>query len=405
MVGTFHHVHVVFNHENGVALLDEGIEARQQAADVVEMETRGRLVQDEERGGAVLEREIVGQFHALVFAARECAGGLSQFDISEADILERLQASHDALLAVLAKKFYGAVHCHVQDIANILSLVAHFEDVAFEALASTRLALQHKIGHKLHFHLDRSFAFAFLAAAARRIETEVGGRISHLFGQGLVGHEFANLVVGFHIGGRIRAAGLANGILVHKLHVLHRAEVAFEGCIFAGAVADLVQMAFEGAVKDVAHQGALARTTYACHHGQHIEGETHVHAFQVVGSGTADDDAAVPGAATRRHGDAVRTRQVLEGMRAGGCLALDGLLDMRGLALPDHFATVATCFGPYVHDVVGCPHNVLVVLHHDDRIAEVAEFAEHADESLGVARVQADTGLVEDIETADQRTA
>ena len=61
------------------------------------METRGRLVQDEERGGAVLEREIVGQFHALVFAARECAGGLSQFDISEADILERLQASHDAL--------------------------------------------------------------------------------------------------------------------------------------------------------------------------------------------------------------------------------------------------------------------------------------------------------------------
>ena len=56
-------------------------------------------------------------------------------------------------------------------------------------------------------------------------------------------------------------------------------------------------------------------------------------------------------------------------------------------------------------EVVGVEHGVLVVFHHDDRVADVAQLLERLDEALVVALVQADAGLVEDIEDACQLRA
>ena len=50
-------------------------------------------------------------------------------------------------------------------------------------------------------------------------------------------------------------------------------------------------------------------------------------------------------------------------------------------------------------------HDILVVLYHDDGIAQVAQLLEDMDKTLSVARMETDGRLIEDIHTAHQRTA
>ncbi len=50
-------------------------------------------------------------------------------------------------------------------------------------------------------------------------------------------------------------------------------------------------------------------------------------------------------------------------------------------------------------------HDVGIVLHDHDRVAEVAQFLENPDEAPGVAAVQADRGLIEHVAGAHEARA
>ena len=71
-------------------------------------------------------------------------------------------------------------------------------------------------------------------------------------------------------------------------------------------------------------------------------------------------------------------------------------------ALKHHLAASSPCLGTDVHHVVGREHHVFVVLHHNHRVADVAQLFQTGDEALVVALVQADARLVEDIEHVDE---
>ena len=66
------------------------------------------------------------------------------------------------------------------------------------------------------------------------------------------------------------------------------------------------------------------------------------------------------------------------------------------------FAAVLARAGPDVHNPVGLAHGVFVVLDHDEGVAHVAQLGEGFDEAAVIALVQADGGLVEHVEHADQ---
>ena len=66
------------------------------------------------------------------------------------------------------------------------------------------------------------------------------------------------------------------------------------------------------------------------------------------------------------------------------------------------FAAVLTGAGSYVHNPVGFAHGVFVVLHHNKRVAHIAQLGQGLDEAAVVALVQADRRLVEHVEHADQ---
>ena len=92
-------------------------------------------------------------------------------------------------------------------------------------------------------------------------------------------------------------------------------------------------------------------------------------------------------------------RQVLAGQRAG--LASD----LVGRPLGDDLSPVLAGARAEVDDVVGGADRPLVVLDHDDRVAEVAQPPQRVDQLRVVALVQADRGLVEDVEDAHQRAS
>ena len=52
------------------------------------------------------------------------------------------------------------------------------------------------------------------------------------------------------------------------------------------------------------------------------------------------------------------------------------------------------CAGADVDDVIGVANGVFVVLHHDHRVAEVAQVIEGVEQSRIVALMKADRGLI-----------
>ena len=71
VVGTLDDVEVVLDDEDSMTAGDEGIEGGEEFLDVVEVETCGWFVEDEEGRFCFLLTEIGGELDALVLTARE----------------------------------------------------------------------------------------------------------------------------------------------------------------------------------------------------------------------------------------------------------------------------------------------------------------------------------------------
>ncbi len=57
---------------------------------------------------------------------------------------------------------------------------------------------------------------------------------------------------------------------------------------------------------------------------------------------------------------------------------------------------------PHVHHKVGLPDGLRVVLHHDHGVAQVPEVLQGVEEFLGIPGVEADAGLIQDVEDAGE---
>jgi hypothetical protein len=64
----------VFDHEHGIAQIDELVKHVQQLADVVEVQARRRFVEQVEGSPGVRSGQFGRELNSLGFAARECRG-------------------------------------------------------------------------------------------------------------------------------------------------------------------------------------------------------------------------------------------------------------------------------------------------------------------------------------------
>src|SRR5450432_1189555 len=82
-------IEVVLDDDDRVAVVAQPVQHRQQQVDVVEVQARGGLVEDEERTSGVAFRKLEGKLHALRFAPGERGRALAELDVAEPDLEER----------------------------------------------------------------------------------------------------------------------------------------------------------------------------------------------------------------------------------------------------------------------------------------------------------------------------
>ncbi len=76
-VGGFHHIQIVLYDDDGVAVIPQLVQYLQQLLDVVEVQPRGRFIQNIQGLAGVAARELAGELDPLRLAAGEGGGRLS----------------------------------------------------------------------------------------------------------------------------------------------------------------------------------------------------------------------------------------------------------------------------------------------------------------------------------------
>jgi len=220
--------------------------------------------------------------------------------------------------------------------------------------------------------------------------------VSHLFGQWLVGIQFAYVVVSLQVGHGVASGRFADGVLVNKLDVGGHLYVTLEAEVFARPFAGFAIFALQGTVEYVAHKGTLSRSAHTRHHRHHVQREAHVDALQVVFACTLHLYIVIPRAMCERWCNHLFAQQIFHRV------AVASWLQVAHVAFIDNLSAQASGLRTYVDDVVGRTDNLFVVLHHHHGIAQLLQLAEHTDKFLSVAAMEADARLVQYVERPHQ---
>src|SRR5690606_2706721 len=230
------------------------------------------------------------------------------------------------------------------------------------------------VGQEVHLDLDRAVALARLAAAALDVEGEPSGLVAALARLRGPGEQVADVREDAGVGGRVGPWGAADGALVDLddlVDVLDAGDAPVRPRRGLGAVQGLGERGPEYGV----HQGGLARAGRPGDTGERAERDADVDVLEVVLLGALYDEAlAVAFPPSVGHGDLLVTPEVGGGE---GAVVAHELL---GRALRHDLAAVHAGARAEVDDVVGRAHGLLVVLDDDERVAEVPEVVERAQE-------------------------
>ncbi len=388
-------VEVVLDDDHRVPLVDQSVDHPEELADVLEVQAGRRFVEhvDGSPGRPLLE--LARQLDALRLAAGEGGGRLAQPHVAEPHVDKGAQVPVDRLDGF--EEVGGLLDGHVEDLGDGPALVVHLQRLPVVPGAPADLAGHVDVGQEVHLDLDRAVTGARLAAAALHVEREAARLVAPDLRLGGGGEQLPDVVEDAGVGGRVGPRRPPDRGLVDLDQLVDLVEPVDAGVPprnHPGAVEAVGQHPRE----DVVHQGGLARSGHPGDRHQRPEGERDVDPPQVVLPGADHGQLPPPvdPAPLGRHRDGVPTGQVVT--REGGGV-LQQLLVPAGV---HHPAAALPGPGPDVHDPVGVADGVLVVLHHDQRVAEVPQPGQRVDQAVVVPLVQADGGLVQDVEHPDQ---
>ena len=396
-VGRLDHVHVVLDDDDGVALVHEGVQHREQMGDVLEVQAGRGFVQHVHGPSRAPFAQLAAQLDALRLAARQRGRGLAQLDVSQAHVVEGPEHPGDGWDVL--EQLQRFLHVQVEHVGDGTPLVLHLQGFPVEPLSFADGTGNPHVRQEIHFHPRGAVALAGFAPAAPHVEAEPSGPVAAQPGFGSLGEEGADRVEDLRVGRRVRPRRAADGRLV-DIDDLVQVPDAREAVVFARVRAGLVQRAGQGRVQDVVDQRALPGTGHARHAGEPSQGEPDVQVLEVVLPGAHDrEPLVVRAAAGGRNGDRLLPAQVLPGQRSGAGGHDAGAAGGHDLAPVDARARTE------IHDVVGRPHGLFIVLDDDDRIALVPQLAQGIQKPPVVPGMQADARFVEHVHHADEAAA
>ena len=228
------------------------------------------------------------------------------------------------------------------------------------------------------------------------VEGKAAALVALCLGLGKLGKKRADGPEEVDVRGRVGAWRASDGALVDVddlvdlLHALHRFIAAFRqpGC------ADPVG---KDRIEEVGKEAGLPRTGNPRDRNKRPQGKGDGDVLQVVLRGASENDflpASLPALPGPFHDE--RAREVLPVRDCGEAQT------SATVPAATTWPAVDARPGPEVHDVVRRAQGLLVVLHDDERVADVAQVLQRFDEERVVALVQPDGGLIEDVQHAHQ---
>ena len=172
---------------------------------------------------------------------------------------------------------------------------------------------------------------------------------------------------------------------------------ALDALALAGPHLHAHELGSQALEEDLVDEGGFAAAGNAGDHGEGPQGEVYGDVVQVVFRRADDAEMiAVSFAALLGQGDLPP---------AGEVLAREGVFVFHHFfrrAAGHHLTAVNTGAGADVDEIVGGPHGVLVVLYHQQGVAQVPQLPQRRKQFIVIPLVQADGGLVQDIENAHE---
>ena len=381
--------------DDRVACVHQLLQNIHKPVDICDMQTGGRLIENIDGLAGRAFGQLGSQLGALRLTAGQRRGGLTQLHIAETDLAHSLQSACN--LGHVGEELTRFIHRHIQHFIDVLALVAHLERFLVVAAALAHVTGNVHIRQEVHLDLEQAVTRTRLAAAALDIERETARAVAARLGIRRLGEQVADVVEHTCIGRRIGARRASDGRLVNVddlIQILDADEFVVRACTGLRAV----QLRCQLLIQDLIDKRGLARAGNTRDTGQRAERDGEVRVLEVVHRTALDRDAlAVAFAPDFGHRNEFFARKVLSG---------DGFITFQQLvyrALEHDLAAVAARARADIHNVVSCKHGVLVVLDHDERVAEVAQPPQGRKQLVVVALVQTDGRLVEDIQHAHQR--
>ena len=282
MVGSLDDVQVVLHDDHGIALVHQTVEHAEQDTDVLEVQTRGGLVQNVQGAARIALGKFGGQFHSLALASRQGGTGLAEFDITKTNVLKHLYLLQDGRLVL--EELHRLVYGHVQNVCYTLATEAHLQSLTVVALATALLARHHNIGQEVHLYALVSIARTSLAPSTLHIEREAAGLVATNLCLGKVHEEVAYVVEHIGVCGRVAARSTTEGSLVNIHHLVHVLQ-ALHRIVWQGVGERAVEVLRKDWVQGVVDERALARTAHTRYADEFAKGEGGGNVLQVISLG------------------------------------------------------------------------------------------------------------------------
>lgn len=206
------HIEVVFDDDDGVALIAKTEEKIHEVLDVLPVKTGGRFIQKIQCATRLTLAQLERELYPLGLATRKGGGRLADLDIAQPDCLKRREFLVNTRLS--GKEFAGSVNGEVEGFRDVEPAETDFERFPVVALSVTGRAFDVDVAEKLHVELDHAISLAPFTPAARRVEAEAVGRVSSYLCERSLGVKASQQIKKFGIGGRIGPGTAPDGALV-----------------------------------------------------------------------------------------------------------------------------------------------------------------------------------------------
>ena len=374
----------MLDHDDGVALISQVVQHRQQLSNVVKMQPGGRFVQNVERFAGIAFAEFSGQFDALGFTPRQRCGSLSKADVGQPHINQSLQFARNGRDCI--KEIAGIFDGHFENFVDVLAFVGNFQSLPVVTLAPADITGNIDVRQEVHLHLDHTITLTGLAAAALDVEGESSGFVTAATGFLRAGKQLPHRGKNAGIGRRIRSRCATDRTLINVdnfVQMLQTFNVFIGGRVQRRS---LVQSGRGYRVQSVVDQGGFTRPGDAGDTGEQSDRQAKGHSLKVVagGSGQGQKFFVVPLNSLRRNGDGFFAGQIFPCQRGGR------FLDCAQRSFRHDFAAVNSCSGTDIDDVIGTHDGLFIVLYHDHCIAEIAQMKQRVEQTGIIALMQAD---------------